>query len=317
MKRCAYLIVPISVLFIKYYPEYGRGFSSWTGAGFNTGITTNKNLLGCDCLILGFFWVWHLLQTWGMPKNKARRNELFLCAGFLCMTWWLLLRADSKTALTALVVGVLILVFTGLRRVNKRLIGAYIVSGVLILVAAETTFGIYAKTIQILGRNPTLTDRTMLWQDLLKVEINPVLGAGFESFWLGERMERIWEKYAFRPNQAHNGYLETYLNLGFIGLFLLVALLIATYGKARRELLRNFQFGRFRLGFLAAAVVYNWTEAGFKTTHFVFFAFYIIAIDYPRRLSGASQVELQPAGNHEQEAPVFARRRMSNALVYD
>jgi exopolysaccharide production protein ExoQ len=310
MKRCAYLIVPISVLFIKYYPEYGRVFSSWTGVGANTGITTNKNLLGCDLLILGFFFVWHLLQIWGMPKNKARRDELIFCAGFLGMIWWLLIQADSKTSLTALVVGILIVLFTGLRRVNKRLIGAYIVWGVLILVAAEATFGIYAKTLQLLRRNPTLTDRTELWQDLLKADINPVLGAGFESFWLGERMERIWEKYKFRPNQAHNGYLETYLNLGLIGLFLLVTLLIATYAKARRELLRNFQFGRFRLGFLAAAIVYNWTEAGFKATHFLFFAFYIVAIDYSRRVTNSAELTEESTADVEQREPIFAHQRL-------
>src|SRR5882757_5311912 len=61
IKRCAYVVVPVSILFIKYYPEWGRGFDPWTGEAFNTGITTNKNSLGADCLILGFFLFWHLL----------------------------------------------------------------------------------------------------------------------------------------------------------------------------------------------------------------------------------------------------------------
>ncbi|PYS71570.1 MAG: hypothetical protein DMF73_10500, partial [Acidobacteria bacterium] len=28
MKRCAYIVVPVSILFIKYYPELGRGFDT-------------------------------------------------------------------------------------------------------------------------------------------------------------------------------------------------------------------------------------------------------------------------------------------------
>ena len=32
MKRCAYVVVPVSILFIKYYPELGRSFSR-RGAG--------------------------------------------------------------------------------------------------------------------------------------------------------------------------------------------------------------------------------------------------------------------------------------------
>src|SRR5712691_5109030 len=58
MKRCAYVVVPVSILFIKYYPELGRGFDQWSGGAVNTGITTNKNTLGGDCLILGFFFFW-------------------------------------------------------------------------------------------------------------------------------------------------------------------------------------------------------------------------------------------------------------------
>ena len=32
--------------------------------------------------------------------------------------------------------------------------------------------------------------------------------------------------------------------------------------------------------FVAAFVLYNWTEAAFKATHPVWFVFYIVAIDY-------------------------------------
>ena len=30
-KRAAFVLVPMSILFIKYFPEYGRGFDQWTG----------------------------------------------------------------------------------------------------------------------------------------------------------------------------------------------------------------------------------------------------------------------------------------------
>ena len=70
MKRCAYVIVPVSILFLKYYPEWGRGFDLWTGAAVNIGITTNKNALGADCLILGFFFFWYLLQIWSNERGR-------------------------------------------------------------------------------------------------------------------------------------------------------------------------------------------------------------------------------------------------------
>src|SRR5437667_9962727 len=53
MKRCAYVVVPVSILFIKFYPKLGRVFDPWSGLGASTGINTNKNMLGADCMILG------------------------------------------------------------------------------------------------------------------------------------------------------------------------------------------------------------------------------------------------------------------------
>ena len=308
MKRCAYVIVPVSILFIKYYPQWGRGFDFWTGAPVNTGITTNKNLLGADCLILGFFFIWYLLQTWAMERGKPRRNELFLTGGFLMAIWWLLSMAHSSTSLISLLVGVLLVTILGLRFVDKRFIGTYLVISVLVLVAAEWAFGIYANALQLLGKDATLTDRTLLWRDLLSVKVNPLFGTGFESFWLGERFRKLAESRWWQPNQAHNGYLETYLNLGLVGLFLLIGLLIATFWKGRRELLTNFQFGRFRLGFLVAVIAYNWTEASFKALHPVWFVFYIIALDYrqPRFESFQDTEIIRP---DESEKLVYAEGR--------
>ena len=81
MKRCAYVVLPVSILWIKYYPELGRGFSPW-GGGESRGIAAGKNFLGADCLILGYFFFWYLLQTWRAERSTWRRNELRLIAGF-------------------------------------------------------------------------------------------------------------------------------------------------------------------------------------------------------------------------------------------
>jgi O-antigen ligase len=283
LKRCAYVLIPVSILFIKYYPQWGRGFSEWTGEAFNTGVTMNKNLLGCDCLVFGYFFCWHSLNTWRLPKSKARRNELLLCGAFLCMIWWLLRMANSSTSLMAMLVGVVAMGLLGMRWVDKRIVGVYVLAGIVVFICADTFLNLSSNVIKLLGKESTLTGRTELWQDVLKVDINPVLGAGFETFWLGERRENLWEKHWWRPNQAHNGYIETYLNLGWLGVFMLIGLIITTFRKASSGLISEFGLNRFRLGFLAAIVVYNWTEASFKGLHLVYFVFFLIAIDYPSR----------------------------------
>ena len=282
MKRSAYVLVPFSILFIKYYPDLGRGFDDWTGAATNNGISLTKNELGCVCMILGFFFFWHLLQTLKTEKSRARRNELLLIGGFLYMIWWLLSKAHSATSLFALLIGALVMGLLGLRLVNKRLIGFYTLVAVIMFLVAEPMFGIFGHLATASGRDATVAGRAELWHECLALHTNPVFGVGFESFWLGDRLKLLWSKHWWFPTEAHNGYLETYLNLGLIGLFLLAGFIIVTFRKACRELLRNFEWGRFRLGLLVAIILYNWTEAAFKGLSPLWFAFYIIALEYPR-----------------------------------
>ena len=288
MKRCAYIVVPVSILFIKYYPELGRGFSPWGGA-VCTGITTDKNALGGDCLILGYFFFWYLLQTWRNERSRWRRNELWLIAGFLIGIWWLFTQAHSATSSISLIVGILVLLFVGMRRINKNFIGTYMLAALVLLVAAEMMFGLSGHMSENLGKGSELSGRTGLWTTLLGLHTNPILGTGFESFWLGKRLEQLEGIFYFVPNEAHNGYLETYLTLGIVGLFLMIGLFIATFRKIRLELFRDFEWGRYRLGFLAALILYNWTEAAFKTLSPLWFVFYLIATDYPRILLASAQ----------------------------
>ena len=297
MKRCAYIIVSVSITFIRYFPQWGRGFDQWSGAAMNTGISTNKNALGCDCLILGFFFVWYFLQVKQMEQGRAKRHELFLAVTFLAGIWWLLSLAQSSTSSVSLVLSASILWILGLRSINKRLIGTYLVVAVIAIVIAQGVFGVYEHFLLFLHKNPTLTDRTLLWQELLKFDINPLLGTGFESFFLGQRLQALQAKLWWAPNEAHNGYLETYLNLGLLGLFLFAGLLAVIYAKARATLFENFEIGRFRLAFLLAIVVYNWTEAAVKNISPMFFLLFIIALDCPAHelsaVSYAGDVEFE------------------------
>jgi exopolysaccharide production protein ExoQ len=281
MMRCAYVVVPVSILWIKYYPELGRAFSPWGGEETN-GIAIGKNMLGADCLILGYFFFWYLLQIWQTERSRWRRNELWLIVGFLIGIWWLFSQAHSATSLTCLVIGILVVVFVGIRFINKNLIGTYMLAALVLLLIAEATFGISTHFSESLGRGSDLSDRRPLWTSLLGLHTNPILGTGFESFWLGTRPLQLKGVFYFIPNEAHNGYLETYLTLGSIGVFLLLGLFVATFRKIRLDLFRNFEWGRYRLGFLVAVILYNWTEAAFKTLSPLWFVFYLIATDYPR-----------------------------------
>src|SRR4029453_9794614 len=170
MKRCAYVVVPVSILWIRYYPQLGRYYDEWSGAQMMRGIAAGgKNSLGADCLILGFFFFWHLLQTWQAERNTQRRNELRLIAGFSIGFLWLLRVAHSGTSTICLLVAILIVVFVRIRSI-KNFIGTYTLAALVLYAAAELAFGISGRLSESLGRGSSMSGRTVLWAQILEFQ---------------------------------------------------------------------------------------------------------------------------------------------------
>ena len=283
--RCTYVLIPLSVLFIKYYPDLGRYYSRWTWEPIYCGVTTEKNALGCLVLVCGIFLAWELINVKYRETTPRERVDLVAKAVLILMSFWLLSKANSSTALVCLMMGVGLIYGMRFRWAlhQVRHLGTYamIVGGGLFLLYAVP--GLLEAIVGLLGEDMTFTGRTDLWKDLLNEPINPLMGTGYQSFWLGERAETFWEKYYFHPNQAHNGYIETYLNGGFLGVACLAGLLIATGAAVKRDLIRGIDFARVQFAALIIALFYNWTEAVFNRMSLVWFILLLAAVNMPRR----------------------------------
>lgn len=263
LRRLSYLVLPLSVLFVRYYPELGRTYHV-DGTPLYTGVGHQKNDLGSMCMVTGFYFAWQILldrrtfRSWG----RARRWRLWV---LVAMAAWLLHVSDSKTSLATLLMVVCILWASSLGFVERRptrLVGL-LVFGALVLLSLEAVFDLKREVLALLGRRPDLTNRTDLWAILFDVADSPVLGAGFMSFWTGERMELIWNRLGAAVLQAHNGYIEQYLNLGYVGVAFIVLLLARGLFGARTLARSDPQFAHLRLCFVVAAALYNYTEATF------------------------------------------------------
>jgi O-antigen ligase len=293
-KRLAYLLLPTSLLFIKYYPEYGRSFDPWAGTPLNIGVMLTKNDLGYVCMVLGLFFVWNLMyvrQTVGMPR---RRREMALSLAFIILAVWLLLLADSKTSLACLAAGSSVMIGLGTPLVSKRHFGTWFVVSGLLLLWLESTFDLYRTALALLQRDPTLTDRTIIWDTVLGMQDQPWIGFGFESFWLGSRLEKLWSTYWWRPTQAHNGYIEIYLHLGLVGLALLLAAIVSAFRKIARSFRRDFLLARLQMALLLAILMFNYTEAGFKGVSFIWTIFYLVAMVCPRSAAATRPAAAPP-----------------------
>jgi exopolysaccharide production protein ExoQ len=98
---------------------------------------------------------------------------------------------------------------------------------------------------------------------------NSIVGAGFESFWISPCVRNVWRGLVgwWHPealNEAHDGYIEVYLNLGWIGVCLISLILISGYRRAVAAFRLNPSVGGLMLAYITAAAVYSITEAGFR-----------------------------------------------------
>jgi exopolysaccharide production protein ExoQ len=304
LRRFCYLLIPLSLLLVKYYPRIGVQYEPWTGADMFVGATTSKNMLGVACLVSGLFFFWDTLTRWTDRKQRRTRRIILVNGAFMAMTLWLLHISQSATSQVCLAIGCLT-VMAAHRGVGRRHIGVLKVmiplSFVVYLVLAFG-LGLQAQLAHAVGRNATLTDRTIIWKILLSLNTNPIVGTGYESFWLGSRLGYVWRTYD-AINEAHNGYLEIYLSLGLIGLFLIGGFLVASYRTICRRLESASCFGTLSLAMWSMLVFYNVTEAAFRF-HLMWFAFLLGAIALP---SGAEDRLSDAAIGNKRESTHFSR----------
>jgi len=277
----AYLLIPASVLMIKYYPELGRSYDRWEGTAYYSGVTTDKNVMGCTCLVLGLGIVARFVEA--LREASPDRKMRLLCMGtVLGMNMWLFHMINSATSLGCFIVGSTLVVVLGLSRRPRPWMAHAMIAGLIVVGTISYVFPTaFAFIVESAGRKTNLTGRTDLWADLLGLRVNPWLGAGFESFFLGPRLEYLWGKYWWHPNEAHNGFLETYLTLGILGLSLLGILIFTGYRNCMQLYRRNPRAGGLHLAFLVIAPIYNLTEAAFKIMNPVWILFLLAVTALP------------------------------------
>jgi len=267
LRRLFYLLIPVNVLIVKYFPDIGRQFDPWSGAGFYCGAATSKNVLGIVCLISGLLFFWDALVTWGKRKEKRMKRLLAVDIAFVIMTLWLLNLSNSATSRLCLGVGCLVIVVARTRftRRNPTPVKVLIPICFLVYLMLSLGFNFNAMIAQAVGRDPTLTHRTEIWGILVGMHTNPILGVGYETFWLGDRLDYIWRVFAPGLNEAHNGYLEMYLNLGLVGVLLLMGFLLSGYKLIWRRVVAGADIASLNLAVWSVMLFYNMTEVGFRS----------------------------------------------------
>jgi O-antigen ligase len=303
--RISFILMPVSILLIRFYPSLGRFYSrggvpEWTGVG------TDKNALGMICMIYGAALLWYGLSVYrNRAATRQRKRELWTVGIVFAMILYLLLVVNSQTALACFLMSDVLIILTAYSRMFRRPGIVTLMMVTMVGVCYCVLFlGVGGGALSAIGRDSSLTGRTEVWKTVIPYAKNIWLGAGYENFWVGERME-LFQRLLGGLNQAHNGYIEIYLNLGWIGLSLLGALILGGYLKVLKLVRNNVETAGLRLAFIFICLVYNFTEASFKMQSpvWIFFLWAIMGASYAFKTSNirkkplaAVQADLLRAG---------------------
>jgi len=275
LRRITYVLIPYSVLLIKYFPYYGREYGRWTGEVSWVGVTLQKNGLGRLCLIAMLYLLWTFIRRWRKKAGPVPRYQIYCDVLVLLMAIWLTkgpsINSYSATGLVSMTLG--LLVYGGLQIMRKtgfgtvkRALTLLLLIAIIVGVTTPFTSGSAVGSFSsYLGRNRTLTDRTSIWAFLLPVAMRtPLLGRGLGGVYT------LRSRESFRVGQlilteAHNGYLDLILAYGFIGLILASIFLISSGWKAQLELSCDYEWGSIWICFLVAALIHNISESSLHT----------------------------------------------------
>lgn len=272
ISRVGFILLPLSLLFIKYYDKLGREYTP-DGLSINTGVTTNKNVFGVVLLVVSLGAVWQIGELLRSKGGADRRRHLIAQSVLLLFGLVLLRMADSATSLACFVIGAGLLVAMNLRIFRSRPGRVqFLCLGIVTAAAFMFLFSVN-HVATALGRNSNLSGRTDIWAALIPTVPNALVGAGFESYWISPSATELWNSLSragwWHPEilvtEAHNGYIEVFLNLGWIGIILIALLLATGFRRGISAFRVNPSIGSLMLPYVIVSAIYCVTEAGFRS----------------------------------------------------
>ena len=222
---------------IPFWVDYGDGKLPnaffWSQADLFTGapiqgIVGNRNLLAFIAVIA---LVCLVLELTSRSLGRRRSHAwIAIAVATLALT-------RSTTAIAVLVVvaaaaGILIL----MRRSNARQRRVVLASSTVGVAAAAVLIGVFSSQIlRLFGKSSDLTGRFDIWNAVTALaQQRPVFGWGWVSYWVPwvEPFTHLAERKGVTYLQAHNAWLDVWLQLGIVGLVLFIAAVVGACWRA-------------------------------------------------------------------------------------
>jgi exopolysaccharide production protein ExoQ len=248
-------IAVVGLFMVVVSPQYavahsGRDGTSWVGL-FTDRTSTGKAMVFLLSPAIIF----------------ARKEFKYRRAAYILLLLFLVFMAHAATARVISVIYICLMagirLYTKFGRRSSIIVAA--VLGLAGAAVASTAIVFLPQLLSLLGRNATLSGRTLIWTLVLRsIMKRPILGYGFYAFWLGLKGEsaRIITGVNWVFGYAHNGVLEIWLQLGLVGVAVFVASFIQAIRNSLFCLRRNCPSGtQWYIGIIALSIFYNVDES--------------------------------------------------------
>jgi O-antigen ligase len=277
--RLSYLLIPMSIVAIKWFPNVGRQ-ARGSGDSMFRGVAPHKNMMGMLVFIFSIILLWDLIEIW--KRQPRQKQQIWIRVMILAMGFWCLHKCDSQTSMLCLIMGTFIF-WAACRLVKmpqgkKILITCLVIAGTMAVL--DQTFHLKDIVIKALGRDPNITGRTDIWKLVKEQGTDPVFGDGFYVFWDTPKGKSVMDDFMVIKS-THNGYLEVYVDGGLVADCLLVIFLLAAGRRIVNRLFDGDDFAKVGLAFWLTAIIYNFSESSFFRRDLFWFMLLLVSVECP------------------------------------
>jgi exopolysaccharide production protein ExoQ len=166
------------------------------------------------------------------------------CVGLVCLYFC---RSAASTVSLALTMLFLILIYVITRLSTRYRTITFVSAAIWLTIAISTCFALNLQNLlfKSVGKDSTLTGRTVLWDHGIKAGWeSPIIGHGFSAFWVrgNPLAEHLWFDFGISTRMGfhfHNLFVELFVELGIVGLIIMLSLMIVTFCKSLMLTLRH------------------------------------------------------------------------------
>jgi exopolysaccharide production protein ExoQ len=199
------------------------------------GIVANRNLLGFVALLAVIVFAVQLAVQLNSPSVHTVRRGWGI--GWLGIAVVVLVLTRSATVGFAAVVVAVVLVFAlwTRRRGPLRRRPVYLAAAASVVVVGGGTLALSPWLLTVFGKSDDLTGRLDIWRSVAELAAQrPAFGWGWVSYWVpwAEPFTGLASRKGVDYLQAHNAWLDVWLQVGVVGLLAFLAIVLGALWRS-------------------------------------------------------------------------------------